>query len=210
LTFYSFYQLNKMADNLIKIFLNKQLTNETVYEILLCTRDFFGSLEKLKTDLIHPIAKAYKPNEPIRDHIYFYILMLKSMDIHTICTHYLKAEYDKANKKLENLCSWLFLPLFDSNCVHYDEHDYSIGVASECLTCKQIELFLQKILSEQKYINHCFEVLIDHDKQIKHIYELWIKSSHELDIFKSNLFSLFITTLLTQNPTSFNSQNNIK
>lgn len=198
-----------MAENLIKLFLNKQLTNENIYSILLCTRDFFGSLEKLKTDLIYPIAKAYKPNEPIKDHIYFYILLLNSFDIHTICTHYLKKDYDKAKNKLENLCSWLFLPLFDSNCTHYDEHDYSIGVKSGCSFCNQIEKFLNNILGEQKYINHCYEVLLDHDNQIKRFYELWIKSSQELEIFKSNFFSLFITTLLTVNPPTQNSQKKI-
>ena len=74
-------------NSIIGAIFNKQLTNPNIYNVILGSLEFFASLEKLKSDLIRPIALNFFPDQPINDHTCLYILLMKSSEICTFCEH---------------------------------------------------------------------------------------------------------------------------
>lgn len=185
---------------LLQAIFNKQFTNEGIYDLIVGFRNLFDSLEKLKDNLVRPIVITYFPNEPIKDHSFYYTLLINTFEIETICENLLSNNIDVANSGMEILFSFLFLPFFDTNCNHFDEeHQRLIGSNIKCKICNKLNILLKASLADVNYVKHCHESLLDHYKQIREMAAIFAKASTELEIFKNNMYGVLFSLLMYLN-----------
>jgi hypothetical protein len=184
-----------IQNNYFKSPFNRFFNNRDIFECVMALKKVINCAEKSSSRIVEPIRVLYKFTESETQHLFFNVLIYKAMQVADFKKKYDQNNLEEAKCLLVDIVTWLFLPIFDKNCKHYEEHNLLDGLTVKCKTCTSIKSLVDELFSEEQYKLYIINNLLEYAHELDHLINCILKLQDLGNFLKNYILGIGVDQL---------------